>query len=76
MKAERQIAEARTLHGVIARTGDQLDRSLKTGGKSSALELAPYNSLEYGAGDWSFQQRLKVADMQGMTLREFEKRLG
>jgi hypothetical protein len=75
MSAERLIAEARTLHGVITRTGDQLNQSLKTGWKSSALELAPDNSLDYRAGDWSFQQRLKVADMQGMTLREFEKRL-
>jgi len=75
MKVERLIVEARTLHGLIPRTGDQLDRTLKTGWKSSALELAPHNSLDYGAGDRSFQQRLKVADMQGMTLRDFEKRL-
>jgi len=75
MKAVRLIAEMRTLHGLIAQTGDQLNQSPKTGWKSSAVELAPPNSLDYAAGDWSFQQRLKTADMQGMTLREFEKRL-
>jgi hypothetical protein len=75
MKAERLIAEVRTLHGLIAQTGDQPNQSPKTGGKSSALELAPPNSLDYTAGDWSFQERLKTADTQGMTLREFEKRL-
>jgi hypothetical protein len=75
MKAQRLIAEARILHGVVVRTGDQLNRSLKPGRKSSALELAPHNSLDQRAGDGSFQQRLKVADVQGMTLSEFEKRL-
>jgi hypothetical protein len=75
MKAERLIAEARNLHALIARNGGQLNRSLKTGLNSSAMELAPHNPLDYRAGDSSFQQRLKVADMQGMTLREFEKRL-
>jgi hypothetical protein len=74
MKAERLIAEARALHGATAPTGDQLNRSLETETKTSPPNLAPGNSLDK-AGDSSFQQRLKVADMQGMTLREFEKRL-
>jgi|HubBroStandDraft_1064217.scaffolds.fasta_scaffold201704_1 hypothetical protein len=75
MKVERLIAEARTLHGLIPRARDEPDQSLKTGWKSSAVELAPHNSLDYRIGDWSFQQRLKMADMEGMTLRDFEKRL-
>jgi hypothetical protein len=75
MKVGRLIAEARSLHGLIPRTGDQLDQGVKTGLESSALELAPHDSFEYGIGDRSFQQRLKVADTQGMTLRDFEKRL-
>jgi hypothetical protein len=75
MKVVRLIAEARTLHGLVPPAGDQPDLSLKTGRKSSALELAPQRSLDDRVGDWSFQQRLKVADMQGMTLRDFEKRL-
>jgi hypothetical protein len=76
MKVERLLAEARSLHGLIPRTGDQPNLSLKTGRKSSALELTPHISLGNGAGDRSFQQILKAADMQGMTLRDFEKRLG
>jgi hypothetical protein len=75
IKAERSTAEARTPHGPIARSGDQPSQSLKTGPKSSATEPAPNNSQDYRAGDTSFQQRLKVADMQGMTLREFETAL-
>jgi hypothetical protein len=74
MKAARLIVELRTLHGLIGQTEDQLNPSLKTGWKSSALELAPQNSPDV-AGDRSFQQRLKTADTQGMTLRDFEKRL-
>ena len=41
MKVERLIAEARTLHGLVPRAEDQPNRSLKTGRKSSAMELAP-----------------------------------
>jgi hypothetical protein len=75
MKAGRLIAEVRTLHGLVPRNGGQLNRSLKTGLESSTVELAPYDSPDHRAGDSSFQQRLKVADMQGMTLREFETAL-
>jgi hypothetical protein len=75
MKAERQIADARTLHGGIATTEDKPDQSLKTERETSHLELAPSNSLDDTTGDSSFQQRLKAADTQGITLREFEKRL-
>jgi hypothetical protein len=75
LKTERLIAEARALQGATAPAGDQLNRSLETETKTSPLNPAPDNSLDKRAGDSSFQQRLKVADVQGMTLREFEKRL-
>jgi hypothetical protein len=42
---------------------------------SSALGLATYNSERYADHAPSFQRILQEAQRQGMTLREFERRL-
>ena len=75
MHAEQLIAEARNLGGLIGGVGRDLDPSLTADWRSSTLKFGAYNSLDYRTGGFSFQQRLKVAERQGMTLREFEKRL-
>ncbi len=43
---------------------------------SSALGITTYNSERYVDQGMSFQRTLENARRQGMTLREFEKRLG
>jgi hypothetical protein len=75
IRAERLIAEARTLQDLIAQTGKQLNLNPKAVWKSSASELGAHNSLDNRISAGSFQQRLKVAERQGLTLREFEKHL-
>jgi hypothetical protein len=68
MHDKRAVAEARNVRGL----GSQTEGIV---GKSPASGLATYASLELGAGKTSFQQRLQLAQSQGMTLREFEKLL-
>jgi hypothetical protein len=75
MHVEQLIAQARTLRGLVAQTGRRLNSNPKAVWKSSASELAANDSLDYRMGAVPFQQRLQVAEMQGMTLREFEKHL-
>jgi hypothetical protein len=64
---ERVIPEARVLRGLLAKAG--------VSWMSSALGLATYNSERYVDQVRSFQRGLEDARRQGMTLREFEKRL-
>ena len=72
---EQLIAEVRTLRGLIAQTGRYLNPSLKLGLTTAVSELASYRAGDFGARATSFQRRLQEAVKQGMTLREFEKRL-
>jgi len=74
MRIEQLIAEARTFQGAIARTGRHSSPDMKMVWKSSASDLAAtYTPLDRRAGVAPFQQRLKLAERQGMTLREFVK---
>jgi hypothetical protein len=75
MHAKRLVAEAQAMRGMVAQTGRGLNLGPKIVWKTSASELVKYNSLELGAGTISFQQRLQLAQKQGITLREFEKLL-
>jgi hypothetical protein len=75
IRTEQLIAEARTLRGQISETGRRLDINPKMVWKSSAPELSAYNPPNYRVGAVSFQQRLKSAEGQGVTLQEFEKQL-
>jgi hypothetical protein len=75
IRAEQLMAEARTLRGQISQTGRRLNLNPKLVWKSSATELATHDPLGYRAGAVSFQQRLKLAEKQGMTLQQFEKQL-
>jgi hypothetical protein len=75
MRTEQLVAEARTLRGLIAQTGAHFNLNPKMEWKSSASEPFIRNSLGFRAEAVSFQQRLKLAESQGLTLLEFEKRL-
>lgn len=75
IRAEQIVAEMQTLQDLIAQTGRQLNLNTKVVWKSSASELGAHGSLDHRIGAVSFQQRLKIADRQGLTLREFEKHL-
>lgn len=68
MHDKRAVAEARNVQGLGSQTRGIVRKSPGSG-------LATYISLELGAGKTSFQQRLQLAESQGMTLREFENLL-
>jgi hypothetical protein len=68
LRVERVMPEVRALRGLLARAERYW--------MSSALGLATYNSEHYGNQPRPFQRMLEEAQRQGMTLREFERRLG
>jgi len=75
MHDKRDVAEARNVRGLVSQTGMTFNLISGIVGKSPASGLATHASLELGAGKTSFQQRLQLAETQGITLREFEKLL-
>ena len=75
-RVKRGAAEAHTARGPVVLAGGFLDVISRFGSKSTASELATYEAPEFGAMAMSFQQRLRLAGTQGVTLREFEKLLG
>lgn len=71
---EQLISEARALRGVVARTGSHSTTN-PMAWEFPASDFASFDSLQLRVGAVSFQKGLQQAEKQGLTLREFEKRL-
>jgi len=70
---DKLVAEALPVRGLVARVGGHLTLGQKVVWKSASPELAVRKSLE--PWSMSFQQKLRLAENRGITLREFEKLL-